>query len=449
MTPDEVVQQARDAHVRLVRFLYCDTGGVIRGKATAMSGLEGRIHDGIGLTLAMMAMNSLDHLTTVEGMGPVGEIRLVPDPDSFALLPYSPHSAMMSVDMITNERIPWGACPRSFLKRMRDSAAEHGLHLSAAFEAEFSLATRDEDGNYIPFDRSLCFSSIGMTQAAQFTDDLVAALEAQGLTVEQYYAEYGHGQHEISIRHSDVLRAADNQVKLRETLRGVAWQHGLYASLAPKPWPDQIGNGGHIHFSLWDDHGKNVFYDREARDGLSKVGRHFMAGVLDHLPALVALTCPSVNSYKRLQPQAWSSAYIAWGHDNREAAVRLASPFWSEVEGTTNLELKAADSSSNPYIALGGLLAAGLDGIERELEPPEPTEVDPATLPDSVRATRGIAPLPTSLEQACNNLQMDSLLMSALGDLLSRSYLTVRRSEAQAYAEMSDDDQFRQHFYKY
>ena len=161
----------------------------------------------------------------------------------------------------------------------------------------------------------------------------MAALEAQGITVEQYYPELGHGQHEISIRHAEALRAADNHIKLRETIRGVALEYGLYASLAPKPFPDQAGNGAHIHFSLWDADGRNVFYDRAAPDGLSTIGRQFIAGVLDHLPALVALTCPSVNSYKRLQPQSWSSAYTAWGHDNREAAVRVASPFWSDVEG--------------------------------------------------------------------------------------------------------------------
>jgi glutamine synthetase len=449
MKPEEVLQQARDAQVRLVRFLYCDNGGVIRGKTTAMSGLEGRLRDGIGLTLAMMAMNSLDQLQVVEGMGPVGEIRLVPDPESFAVLPYAPNAAAMSVDMITRDHTPWGACPRSFLKRVRERASNLGWKLSAAMEAEFSLATRDAEGKYVPFDRSLCFSSIGMTEAAAYADALVAALEAQGLTVEQYYPEYGHGQHEISIRHAEALRAADNHVKLRETLRGVAWQHGLYASLAPKPWPDQIGNGGHVHFSLWDQQGRNVFYDRETPDGLSALGRQFVAGVLDHLPALVALTCPSFNSYKRLQPQAWSSAYIVWGHDNREAAVRVASPFWSDVEGTTNLELKAADSSCNPYIALGGLLAAGLDGIARGLEPPESTEVDPATLSDRDRDRRGIKRLPGSLDEACDNLEADAVLMEAMGDLLARSYLTVRRSEAKAYAEMSDEEQFAGHFYKY
>jgi glutamine synthetase len=449
MTPEIIVQQAEDAGVRLVRFLYCDNGGTIRGKATALSGLGGRIRDGIGLTVAMMAMNSLDQLQSVEGMGPVGEIRLVPDPESFAVLPYAPHSAAMSCDMITRERTPWGACPRSFLKRMRERLAEHGLRLHASFEAEFSLARRAEDGSYAPFDETLCFSSIAMTEAAAFADDLVAALEAQGLTVEQYYPELGHGQHEISIRHAEVLRAADNHIKLRETIRSVALEYGLHASLAPKPFPEQAGNGAHIHFSLWDAAGRNACYDPAAPDGLSATARQFMAGVLEHLPALVALTCPSFNSYQRLQPQSWSSAYAIWGHDNREAAVRAASSFWSDEAGSTNLELKAADSSCNPYIALGGLLAAGLDGMARGLEPPEPVEADPASLGEAERAARGIRRLPASLDEALDRLAADATLMEALGDLLGRSYMAVRRSEAQSYAAMEPAAQFRGHFYKY
>ncbi len=428
MTSETIVQQARDASVQLVRFLYCDNGGTIRGKASALHGPEGRIEDGIGLTVAMMAMNSLDQLQSVDGMGPVGEIRLVPDMESFAVLPYAPGHAAMSCDMITGDRTPWAACPRSFLKRMRERAAQHGWKFHASFEAEFSLALRMSDGRYVPFDETLCFSSIAMTEAAAFAVALVTALEAQGLTVEQYYPELGHGQHEITVRHDEVLRAADNHIKLRETIRGVAAQHGLFASLAPKPFPDQAGNGAHIHFSLWDGE-RNVFYDHAAPDGLSEIGRQFLAGVLAHLPALVALTCPSFNSYKRLQPQSWSSAFTAWGHDNREAAVRVASPFWSNVEGSTNLELKAADSSCNPYIALGGLLAAGLDGIARELVPPEPTEADPSSMSDSERAARDVRRLPSSLDEALDNLEGDAVLMDAMGDLLGRSYLAVRRSE--------------------
>jgi glutamine synthetase len=431
MRTDQIVQRCQEFGVRLARFLYCDNGGVIRGKTTSMKGLPARLADGIGLTVAMMAMNSLDQLQSVEGMGPVGEIRLVPDPDSLAVLPYAPHSAAFACDMIAGDRTPWVACPRSFLKRMRERAAARGVGLHASFEAEFSLAQRGAAGEYIPFDSTLCFSSIAMTMAAGFVDDLVAALEAQGMTVEQYYPELAHGQHEISIAHSEALRAADNQVKLRETIRGVAWNHDLYASLAPKPWPEAAGNGAHIHFSLWDQGrgnaggGTNVFYDPATPDQFSERGRHFLAGVLAHLPGLVALTCPSVNSYRRLQPQSWSSAFAVYGHDNREAA------------------------SSNPYLALGGLLAAGLDGLEHRLDPGEPTEVDPAMLSEAERRERGITRLPASLDEALAALKADPLLMDALGPVLAHSYLTVRRSEADVYRDRDEEFEIAGHFYKY
>jgi glutamine synthetase len=449
MQTDEILETCRAAGVRLARFLYCDNGGIIRGKAAGMAGLADRLEDGIGLTVAMMAMNSLDQLQPVEGMGPVGEIRLVPDTDSFALLPYAPRSASFSCDMLRADRQPWEACPRAFLKRMRQRAAAQGVALQAAFEAEFSLSRRLPEGRFVPFDDTLCFSSIAMTQAAAFTDELAAALEAQGLTVAQYYPELAPGQHEISIRHEEALPAADNQIKLRETLRGVAWRHDLYASLAPKPWPEAAGNGGHIHFSLCSNEGRRLFYDADTPDALSTAGRHFLAGVLAHLPGLVALTCPSVNSYRRLQPRSWSSAFAVYGHDNREAALRIASPFWSDPAGTINLELKAADLSCNPYLALGGLLAAGLDGLTRRLDPGPAIEVDPASLTDEQRREQAIRRLPASLDEALDALEADAVLTEALGPLLRRSYVTVRRSEAAAFRDQDVDAEVAAHFYKY
>jgi glutamine synthetase len=291
-----------------------------------------------------------------------------------------------------------------------------------------------------------------MLTATPVIADVVAALTAQGLVVEQYYPELGHGQQELSIRHADALRAADNQLRYRETVRAVAWQHGLIASLAPKPWPDQAGNGAHIHWSLWDlDGARNLLYDPAQPYGLSSLGRQFVAGVLDHLPALVALTCPSFNSYHRLRPQSWSSAYTCYGPDNREAAVRICSTFRGEEMASTNLELKASDNSSNPYLALGGLITAGLDGVRRKLDLDEGrlALVDPATLTDVQRAERGIRRLPSSLGEALDALEADGVLLGALGDLLARSYLAVRRSEWQAFSSHDALYEQEHHFFKY
>jgi glutamine synthetase len=449
-TVPDLTAQARRAGVRLVRFLYTDNGGITRGKASHVDGLANRLTDGIGLTVAMQAMNMLDQLQPVDGLGPVGEIRLVPDPQTFTVLPYAPHAAAMTSDMRTLDGAPWEACPRDFVKRQIAACAAAGFSVRAAFECEFTLAVKRADGGFAPLDESLCFSTTGMTTAAPVMDDIVAALEAQRIPVEQYYAELGHGQHELSIGHAPALEAADRQVFYRETVRAVAHRHGLVASLAPKPFIDQAGNGAHIHFSLWDAAGrKSRMYDEHDRYSVSKLGYHFIAGVLEHLPALLALTCPSVNSYRRLQPHFWSSAFTAWGPDNREAAVRVASTFRSDRAGSTNAELKASDSSSNPYLAMGGLLAAGLDGVTRKLEPGEPVLVDPAELSETERQKRRIRRYPTSLRAALDQLEGDSVLTRALGPTLARAYLAVKRSEAEAFGKESAEFETKHHFWKF
>ncbi len=319
MDAAEVVKQADEAGLRLVRFLWCGNDGTVRAKASAIDGLEGRIESGIGLTVAMQAMNALDQLQPVDGMGPVGEVRLVPDPATFRVLPYAPRMGAMLVDhlLLTGEPAP--VCQRTFLKRMEGRLEQRSTRLECSFENEFSLATL-VDGTYVPIDSGLCFSTISATAAQDYVDDLAAALEAQGIVLEQYYSELGHGQHEISTGHAAASKAADEQLLARETIRGVAAKHGLVASLAPKPWPDNAGNGGHIHFSLWDaDAELNRFHDASAPDGLSGEARSFVAGVLEHLPGLCGLTAPSFNSYHRIVPQYWAGAFVCWGHDNREA----------------------------------------------------------------------------------------------------------------------------------
>src|SRR5437868_5844924 len=411
----EIVAQAEAAGLRLVRFLYCDNDGIIRGKSSGINGFADRLNTGIGLTLAMQAFTMLDHLATVDGMGPVGEIRLVPDPTTFTIAPYAPHTGTVLVDMQTLDGKPYAADGRAFLKRMVARAAEHDLALLAASEPAWSLA-RKEGEQFVPIDDSGCFTSTGMNIAAPVIDEIVAALESQGMVVEQYYAELGWGQQELSIRHAPALEAADHHILYRETVRGVAPKHGLYASFAPKPWADQAGNGCHLHFSAWNrDRTVNRFYEAGGEFNLSMLARSFVAGILDHLPALVALTCASVNSYRRLQPQMWASAYRAWGPDNREGALRVASPFKGHEAESTNVELKSSDSSANPYISLAGVMAAGLDGIERRLSLSPPATVDPFTLTDDERQAIGADRLPQSLQAAIANLKGDETLLKALG----------------------------------
>jgi glutamine synthetase len=453
MNAQDVVRQAREANLRLVRFLYCDNGGIIRGKATHASKLPTRIQEGIGQTLAMQAFTGVETLAPVQGMGPVGEFRLIPDPNTFVVLPYAPGSGSMMCDMIRLDGKPWEACPRTFLKSMMARLAEHGMRAEAAIEHEFYLA-REENGKYVPADHSLCYSSIGLDEQAEVIDAILEALESEGVSIELFHTELGPGQQELSIQRADLLRAADNVCLVRETVRGVARSFNQLATFAPKPFPDQAGSGAHIHFSLWGTNesqqaGKNLFYDPNQRGGLSQLGKYFIGGVLRHIRALVAITSGSPNSYHRLLPHFWSSAYGAYGFDNREGAIRVPSPFWGREAESINLELKPSDHSGNPYLALGALLAVGLDGIQKKIDPGEAEEIDPGNYSDEEREQRGIRRLPTSLDEALDELERDEVLKEALGPLLATSYIAVKRNEAAFFKDRPLEEDFRQHFYKY
>jgi glutamine synthetase len=446
---EQILTRCRPPGIHLARFLYCGNDGVIRGKACHAEFLASYLASGIGLTVAMQSFNMLDQLVPEGSFGPVGEIRLRPDPDTFAVLPYAPKSARLLCDMVTLDGEPWAACPRSFLKKMTGRARQMGVTLKAAFENEFILA-RQEGGQFVPLDHSPCFSTIGLDSSGPVMIEIIEALIAQGVQPEQCYAELGPGQQELPVRFAEALRAADNQITVRDTARGVAARHGLVASFAPKPFADQAGNGSHIHFSLWrtrDD--TNAFHSPAGPHALSDLAHRFIGGVLAHLPGLLALTAPSVNSYRRLQPRFWSSAYTAWGPDNREGTIRVPSKRRGLEMESTNLEFKPCDPSCNPYLALGGLLAAGLDGIERKLDPGEPLLVDPDTLTEAERERRGIRRYPTSLGEALDALERDDVLRGALGEGLAKEYLAVKRSEARAFEDRDAAFEIAQHFYKY
>jgi glutamine synthetase len=439
---EDVVARAVGDGVRLVRFLYCDPSGIIRGKAVHVDRLASRMLSGVGVTRGQNAVNMLDAFVPIKGMEPVGEFRIVPDPDSYTLLPWLPRTASLLCDQLGHDFQDWGSCTRSFLKRAIAAIEDEGIQVKAAFENEFYLA-HVVDGRVEPYQDGPCYSSAGMDRVADVMDDILAALEAQGLVIEQAINEYGPGQQEIAIRYTTALSAADDQMHVRDTVRGVAEvRHGLICSFAAKPFAQGVGSGAHIHFSLWSRDGqRNIMYDADAGDRLlSDLGRRFVAGVLEHLPALVALTCPSFNSYERLRPDAWAGATVSWGPDNRECAVRVASPFRGREMESTNVELKACDPSCNPYLALGGLILAGLDGVRRGLQPPEPALDNPARLSDEQQQRSGIRPLPGSLREALVELQADDVLYPALGELLGRCLVGVRSAEIEALERMSPEE---------
>lgn len=422
--------EARD--VRFVRVLWCDNANVIRGKAFHVDFLEEHQHTGIGISLAQQAIPAMyDAVAPESGLGPVGEAWLVPDWSTLNALPYVPGHARVIGDMVKAGQ-PWSLCPRHFLKRVLARAASEGLQIMAAFENEFYLLRLTEDV-LTPADQTVFASTLGMDLNWAVINDITDALLQQGIPVERYYPESGPGQHEISVRYCEALQAADRQIAFRETVRGVALRHNLRASFLPKLFADKAGNGCHLHLSLWQA-GENLIPAANG-SGLSQIARQFVAGVLHHLPALMAVTTPSPNSYRRLQPHFWSGAFRCWGFDNREAAVRVPSNF--KPPSPTHLELKTIDASANPYLALGTVITAGLDGIHKQLDPGDPVAVDPGFWTESERHQRRIDRLPINLGESIEHLAHNPVLQSALGDDLSRAFLAVRRAEWSAMQEIS------------
>jgi glutamine synthetase len=452
MQNSDVLKRVEDRDIELIRFEYCDMSGVARTKSVHRSQLKHKLIEGVGLTRAQMSINLLEEVVPVPGMEPVGEIRLVPDPETYSELPWSTGSASILCDQLDHDRRDWGACPRSFLKSAILQASNLGIEIVASFENEYYLA-RLRDERFVPHDvatHAPVYSAIGHDFHADLALETLHALQSQGMVVEQAINEYGPGQQEITIRHSDALRAADNQMKFRDTVRGVALRHDLYASFAPKPWPDEIGSGSHIHLSLWDPVSKrSLLFDPQHKRGLSELGRHFIGGVRKHLPSLVALTAPSYNSYRRLKPTAWASSTTAWGFDNREAAIRVASPFFQREEASYNLEYKPCDASANPYLALGALIISGLDGVRRKIEPGPPAEQDPAKMSEEDRQRSEITDLPLSLGEALHQLHQDELLVDAMESLLSRCYFAIKESEVRAFDAHDEAFEIRNHFYRF
>jgi glutamine synthetase len=426
------------------RFVWVDNAGISRGKAAFRGVLEGALRNGVGMTVGQQALPMMfDAVIPETGLGAVGEVRLRADLESFALLPFAPGHAMVVCDMVELSGKPWAYCPRDFLKRQLARASALGLEVFSSFENEFFLFNLDGS----PLDTSNYATLDAFESARPVIDDMLEALAAVGLEPEMYYPEAGTGQQEISIAPAKGLAGADRQVLFKTIIKGIAVKHGLRASFAAKPIPTSAGSGCHLHLSLWRD-GANAFFDPADPIKLSALAYQSIAGVLEHLPALCAVTVPSVNSYRRLQPGWWAGAFACYGLDNREASVRVLSSHLlpGSSGSSTNFELKTCDASSNPYLALGVTLAVALDGIERKSDPGQPLETAPGAFSDEERASRKITALPSSLDQAVKNLESDRVLLDALGPELAQSFIAIRKAEHAYFLEHSEEEIERHKF---
>ncbi len=419
---------------------WVDTSGVTRVKAVPVRRLPAAACWGVGMSPVFDVFLSDDSIVAGELQGgPDGDLRLVPDLDHVVALAGQPGWAWAPVDRMTQDGDLHPGCSRTLLRRLVTRAREQGVELRTSVEVEFALGRADVP--YPAFEPACLGSAYGMTRLVEQTEfcaEVLAALAAEGVDVDQVHPEYAAGQYELSVGALDPVGAADRSVLVRQTVRAVAQRHGLRVSFSPSVVAGTVGNGGHVHLSAWRD-GANLHSTGDGRYGMTADGEAFTAGVLDALPALAAVTTPSPASYLRLQPSHWAGVFACWGHETRESAVRVVTGTVGQRDRAANLEVKCADLAANPYLLLTGLVAAGLDGIGRGLTLPEEITGDPATLAPAELQRRGVRRLPTTLDEAVAAFAASALVRESFGDLVVDAVLAVRRGESGRVAGLAPE----------
>jgi glutamine synthetase len=444
-TPEGVQQRLVDAGVQVVACTFVDLAGVSRVKGVPVARLAEAARYGVGMSYVSTVFTVDDQIASSPDYGsPVGDMRLRPDLGSLVVFPDAPAWAWAPVDQDTQELEPVAACPRHALKRWSSRAAQAGLELRMAVEVEFTLL--DEQGE--PAHRGPGYGTRALFDTGDLAPELVEVLTQQGIEVQQIHPEYAPSQYEISIAPADPLHAADQVALLRTTIIRVAARHGYQVSFAPLPTLAEVGNGAHLHLSLWA-HGRSLMVEGSGTAGLTTTAESFLAGLLQRLPECMAVFAPSVPSYARLQPSHWSAPFVCWGPENREAAVRLVSGTVGTRGYSANAEVKPIDGSANTYLVMALVIAAGLDGLRRAASLPEPVTVDPATLGEVERDARGISRLPADLSVAARLLDESSWAREALGDPLVDAVLAVRALEGDAFAQAEPDELRRGHRWRY
>jgi glutamine synthetase len=426
----------------LVALVCCDLGGIVRGRSVTGGTLPEHVRRGIGWVPANLALTPLGPVAENNPFGSTGDLRLLPDPETRVRVEpleqerEKPGATfeLMLCDIVEVNGDPWECCPREFLRQAAAELAEHtGLSLHASFEHEFQLL----------LDRpsALGFSLRAQREAEPFATLVMDALEQARVHPERFFAEYSDHQFEIPVAPAAELMAADRAVVMREVVHEVARREGTRATFTPVLDPEEAGNGVHIHFSLCDASGP-VMYDPDRPGCLSEVGARFAAGILAHARALVALTAPSPVSAERLAPHHWSAGAVCLAERNREALLRippLISLGGSDPEEQMRLEYRGADATANPYLALGAIIRAGLDGIRRGLPEPPVLDRDPALLDDDDMERFGVGAQPGSLAEALGAFEDDEIARGWLSPTLLAAYLSVKRAEIHAAGDEDPD----------
>ncbi|CCH34168.1 glutamine synthetase family protein [Actinosynnema sp. NPDC047251] len=408
-----------DRDVVAVAITWVDHSGITRVKTVPLDKLPRAAAHGVGTSPSFDAFLLDD--TIVAGRyagGPVGDLRLHPDLARITVLAGQPGWAWAPADRYDQQGEPHPQDERGLARTMADRLAVNGFEVRAGFEVEWVVGQGGTD-DFRPATTAPAYGHTRQVELSDYCADLISALVEQNVDVLQFHPEYAAGQFEVSTAPEDPVHAADTAVLVRETIRAITIRHGLRASFSPKVVSDGVGNGGHLHVSLWRER-KNLFEGRLHPDA-----EGFAAGVLRHLPGLCAIGCPSVASYLRLIPSHWAGAFATWGVENREAALRLVE--------NRDLEIKCFDLSANPYLVVAATLAAGLAGIVDGAHLPPPVTVDPVHVEGAQR-------LPTSLEDAVKAFEDDEVLTEAFGVEFAATIADVRRGEIAKFADASSEE---------
>ena len=427
LSKEDVLAKVEEQGVKFINLQFTDIVGIIKNITIPSTQLEGALDHGVWFDGS-----------SIEGFARIAEsdMYLVLDTATYALIPWESTgdyaTARFICDVYTPNGDPFPGDPRGALKRVLAQAHEMGFVYNTGPELEFFLFKPGPNGELAPVPHDAAgYFDVSTDYATHIRRQMVSALQGFGIRVEASHHEVAIGQHEIDFEYSDALTTADNAVTFRTVLKAVAQLNGLYATFMPKPIAGINGSGMHVHQSLASiENGKNIFYDAAGDRGLSNTARSFIAGLLEHAPGMTAVIAPLVNSYKRLVPGYEAPVYISWGRTNRSALVRVPRISAGRSTQATRVELRCPDPSANPYLAFTVMLAAGLDGIKRNLTPPDAAEED---LYHVDPVTRGLQTLPGSLGDAINELKKDTLVQEALGEHIYERYVEAKQSEWDEY----------------
>ena len=423
-TKEAILQMAEEEDVEFIRLQFTDMFGNMKNIAVTSSQLKKALNNE-----CMFEGSAIEGFSDDET-----DLYLYPDLDSFVILPWRPQQgkvARMICDVRLADGTPYGGCTRSILKNFLKKAREMGYYFYIGPECEFFLFQTDENGRPTTNtpERAGYFDMGPIDMGENARRDMVLTLEDMGFEVESSYHELAAGQHEIDFHWAKGVSAADSLMTFKFAVRTIAKRHGLHATFMPKPKTGVSGSGMHLNFALYDKEGNNLFYDEENPLKLSQKAYWFIGGLLAHIKGMSAITNPLINSYKRLVPGYEAPVYEAWSTRSKSALIRIPS-----VRGRhTQIELRSPDPASNPYLALTVCLAAGLDGIQNQILPPEPVEQEVDKMSEEEKKKLGISSLPSTLGEAIAALDDDTFIRQILGDTFVDQYLAVKKAEWMEY----------------